>query len=524
MINKIIRLLLAFIILCVPVSLHAAEAVEEPGLLDTVRKKVAKISEAERKRIAFLSISPAGLSINGDESAMAEVLAAAGIPLRAGTAGPAPLTLEKWQIFKPEMVIGRSSEMTAIRDFLNQAGWRDVPAVQAGGFRGFPDKLIGLADEYPGYLASWLAGSLYAVEFSRPENLVHPQEVIAKRPLALDMPYVAEADIVDSRIMDFTHRSLVIKFKSPQTVISTADGPMEKALAVGNSYGPPSIWDIYHQIGYDNAHKLLFEILGLPFGRASILSTGADLNNLVVESREFQGLTVTALVTAGVESNAVRAAKDEGAWFEEPGTIHVIIMTNRHLSPRAATRALITVTEAKTAALWDMDIRSSQTPLANPATGTGTDDIIIVAGEGPVLTFSGAHTKLGQLMSEAVYAGVQQAILNQNGKTPVRDVKTRLAERGLSYPELEELMTRPDCRALMEAAFSLSDARQTGQFSGESCFTAWAERVASDVAGKPVDKIEKIIAGQDLPPILDTALNALATGHKYRQNQTEPKK
>ncbi|MDR1044365.1 MAG: adenosylcobinamide amidohydrolase [Candidatus Adiutrix sp.] len=516
MLKKIACQVLTFMFLLgLSSALKAAEAVEEPGLLATVQQKVAKIPESERPRLVFLLKGPDGLSVNGDDSALAGLLATVGKPLKAGSAKPAALTPEQWNRFTPELVIAKYSELGAIREYLDQEPWRRAPAVQNGRFIGFPDRLIDRAAEYPGYLAAWLAGSLYDEQFSREENLVHPQEVVSRKEIKLDMPYVAAASVLDSRIMDFTHRTLLIEFASPQSIVSTADGPLEQARAIGNSYSPPSVWNIYHRMGYEKAEKLLFEILGLQAGRASILSTGADLNNLAIESRTFQDLTVTALVTAGVESNAVRAAKDEGAWFE-PGTIHVIIMANRRLSPRAATRALITVTEAKTAALWDMDIRSSQTPLINPATGTGTDDIIIVAGEGRTLTFSGAHTRLGQLMSEAVYAGVQKAILKQNGKPPVREIRERLAERGLAYPELEELMTEPDCREFLEAALALSDARQTGQLSGQSYFQTWAEKAASDIAGRPVEKIEGLIDENGLPAVLATALNALATGKKYR--------
>ncbi len=72
-------------------------------------------------------------------------------------------------------------------------------------------------------------------------------------------------------------------------------------------------------------------------------------------------MTVYALVTAGVESNAVRMSVDEGRFYE-PGTINVILMTNMKLSSRARTRAIISATEAKTAAMEDLDVRSSASP------------------------------------------------------------------------------------------------------------------------------------------------------------------
>ena len=92
-------------------------------------------------------------------------------------------------------------------------------------------------------------------------------------------------------------------------------------------------------------------------------------------------MIVYALVTAGVESNAVRMSVDEGRFYE-PGTINVIIMTNMKLSSRARTRAIISATEAKTAAMEDLDVRSSVSPQRNQATGTGTDEVLVVEGRG----------------------------------------------------------------------------------------------------------------------------------------------
>ena len=72
-------------------------------------------------------------------------------------------------------------------------------------------------------------------------------------------------------------------------------------------------------------------------------------------------MIVYALVTAGVQDNAVRASVDEGRFYE-PGTINVIILTNMQLTPRALTRAMISATEAKSAALQDLDIRTRILP------------------------------------------------------------------------------------------------------------------------------------------------------------------
>jgi hypothetical protein len=203
-------------------------------------------------------------------------------------------------------------------------------------------------------------------------------------------------------------------------------------------------------------------------------------------------------------------------------------MANHKLSEMAATRAIVTITEAKTAALWDMDIRSVQNRAKYPATGTGTDTVIVVSGEGTVLNWSGGHSKMGELIADAVYRGVQEALLKQNGKARIRNVLERLEERGIyvnkfaDYQrDMEELMLSPKykyARGFLESAFSLSDAQVMGQLSDTEQFKVWALTVAGNIAGRPVERIEDILDCGDVPPILDIALNALATGISRRNN------
>jgi adenosylcobinamide amidohydrolase len=339
---------------------------------------------------------------------------------------------------------------------------------------------------------------------------------------------VERARIVESRIKDFVHRTLLVDFKTPQRVVSTNSGERNGIRTVGNSYSPPQTWSVYHKLGFDRSLEDLFRVLKLDEAKTDIMLTGADMNNAVVKTASYRDMTATVIVTGGVESNALRTSRDAGAWYE-PGTINILVMTSHRLNQRAATRAVVTVTEAKTAALWDMDIRSAQSRAESPATGTGTDTVIIVSGEGVELSGSGGHTKMGELIADAAYRGVQEALLRQNGKIPARNPIKRLEERGIyvgklapAYQaELEELLLTPrykNVRGFVESAFALSDALVMGQVSDLDSFGDWARAVASKIAGRGVEKIEDI-AGQDLPAVLKTALNALLTGIKERKRQ-----
>ena len=104
----------------------------------------------------------------------------------------------------------------------------------------------------------------------------------------------------------------------------------------------------------------------------------------------------------------------DGKFENAPGTINIILLTNATLSDGAMARAIITATEAKTAALQDLDVRSTFTN-QNQATGTGTDNIIVVSGKGlgKPLGSTGGHTKMGELIAVSTKIAVTEAIRKQ---------------------------------------------------------------------------------------------------------------
>ena len=123
------------------------------------------------------------------------------------------------------------------------------------------------------------------------------------------------------------------------------------------------------------------------------------------------------MATGGI-GNALRAGVDKADWIEKDGqylttlgTINIILLTNVTLTDGALARTIITGTEAKTAALQDMDARSSISP-QNMATGTGTDNMIVVSGTDPdkKVRHTGGHTKLGELIGATTKVAVAETI------------------------------------------------------------------------------------------------------------------
>ncbi|MDR1085959.1 MAG: adenosylcobinamide amidohydrolase [Deltaproteobacteria bacterium] len=500
--------------------LSAAPVTEDPDLTHILTEKVAKIAPEKLKRVIFLEKTQTGWATAGRTSGLARVIEKAGglTPESLKNGDSEPIDGRLLTELNPQAIAVRERDFKAVNEFLKKRAFRNIPAVKDKAVYPFPDGLVDRAEEYQTYFSAWLAGSIYAPEFGQAENLVRPQKIISSKALKLLIPYVESASIVDSRILDFVHRSLVIRFLRPQDVISTSGGAFTGIEVIGNSYSPAPTWPIYHRLSYEGSLDILHQVLKLDRQKSALLGTGADLNNLAVTTKKHKDLTVTSLITAGVEGNALRAGSDEGAYLE-PGTINIIVLVNRRLTPSAMASAIINITEAKTAALWEMDVRSVQTGLLNPATGTGTDSIIVVSGEGAQISYSGGHTKVGQLTAEAVKEGVTEAIFKQNGKLKNRSVQARLAERGLYYPELDGLWANSRYRGFMEAALALSDAYRFGQISELTAFESWALAVAGDMAGGRVAALEPLNRNDDIPAPLSLALRAFLTGLKLQNNR-----
>ena len=209
--------------------------------------------------------------------------------------------------------------------------------------------------------------------------------------------------------------TLLVSFKEKRRVISTLNGYNEVHF-VANSYQPLALSEIIMK-NYAAFEADFPRVLGIPRADLSFLSTGANMNNLAVCEKSYQDRTVCCLATGGI-GNAIRSGVDEAGWIEQDGTyakilgtINIIILTNVTLTDGALARSIITGTEAKTAALQDMDARSSVSP-ENQATGTGTDNMIVVSGTDPdkKVRCTGGHTKLGELIGATTKIAVAETI------------------------------------------------------------------------------------------------------------------
>jgi len=134
---------------------------------------------------------------------------------------------------------------------------------------------------------------------------------------------------------------------------------------------------------YEEHMVLIAQELGIEPKKTTVISTAASMDNTSIKVASYNGLDVTAIVTAGIETNSGRVG-DPASYDErekkvdhKEGTINILLEINANLTEVAVTRTLVTCTEAKTAALQELMADSRYS--TGLATGSGTDGTIIVS-------------------------------------------------------------------------------------------------------------------------------------------------
>lgn len=241
----------------------------------------------------------------------------------------------------------------------------------------------------------------------------------------------------------FYDKSIVIYFQGKRKVLSTSlynGGYHEDYVAVYNYDAKQGAGMPCEMLAdtYVEHMKLISKRLSLDPDRVSGMGTAASMENVAMVSQSFKELTVTALVTGGIETNGGRVGDPADFYrpLEKPdkfGTINIMLYIDCDLPPGTIARALVTCTEAKTAAIQELLEGSKYSN--GLATGSGTDTTIIVANSESNLYLEGAgkHSKLGELIGKAVKKAVKEALEKQSGLNPKRqhDVFRRLRRFGV---------------------------------------------------------------------------------------------
>ncbi|HMK93974.1 MAG TPA: adenosylcobinamide amidohydrolase [Candidatus Limnocylindrales bacterium] len=240
-----------------------------------------------------------------------------------------------------------------------------------------------------------------------------PSEKLREKAVDISLDGV-KAAIICHMFKGAEMKTLLVSFDKKRRVLSTLDGYKESCY-VANAYAPPALED-YVMKKLSEFKRNLPLALGIDPKKISLLITAVDMDNLAVCEQSYEEFTVCCLATGGAKENAMRMGQDVTRYVERGGhvsaigTINLILLTNATLTEGAMARAIITATEAKTAALQDLDVKSTYSPQYQ-ATGTGTDNMIVVSGKmGKPLHVTSGHTKMSELIAFSTKIAVTEAL------------------------------------------------------------------------------------------------------------------
>jgi adenosylcobinamide hydrolase len=161
--------------------------------------------------------------------------------------------------------------------------------------------------------------------------------------------------------------------------------------------------------------------------------TAAKIKNYSLVTKKATDFSVSVIATAGCSHG--EASGEQMDVQEIVGTINIIVLIDGNPSDSCMVAALITTTEAKSAALRDFDVRSRYT--GDSATGSITDSVTVASiCQGKTLSLGGPASKLGKLVGYCTRKAVAEALLKQEPGWACRTVLDRLNERHLSIEKL----------------------------------------------------------------------------------------
>ena len=318
-------------------------------------------------------------------------------------------------------------------------------------------------------------------------------------------------------------KSIVVFFNGKRKTLTTAPhngGYRENLTAVFNNDATrgAGIATKLDAPTYAEHMILLSERLGLDPAKSAGISTAAQMEKVSIKSESYKDITVTAIVTGGVEVNGGRAG-DPATWdelenraIEQPphGTINIILHINVDLSEGALARAIVMSTEAKSVALQELLAPSKYS--MGLATGSGTDGTIIIANADSEiqLTNAGNHVKLGELIARTVKDAVTETLRLQTGLSPEsqHDVLKRIDRFGITDDLLWEKYASNPNDGLNRARFSdrLDELTRRDELVTFTSLYAhlidqlmWGLLSSSEV----VQAADVLLCAMDMPPLSD---------------------
>lgn len=266
---------------------------------------------------------------------------------------------------------------------------------------------------------------------------------------------------------DIDDQTVICRFPSPCLVLSTSlyNGGYLMADAVFN-HRLSMFVDCEKDLpggSMENYLAFVADERGLNRESSTGLLTSARMECRGYSAITFKEIVVEVVATAGVNENAVRAG-DAACYYEDTdcyqpigGTINLLAFTNIGLPRGAMAKALLSITEAKTAALQELAVVSPFT--LNPATGTGTDGIILACDPSSSVACRdvGTQSKLGELFCRATKVAIKQSLAQECKIEPWRQgtVYERFKRLGINEINNMGLLGEQQCKVLLAMSQSI---------------------------------------------------------------------
>ncbi len=246
---------------------------------------------------------------------------------------------------------------------------------------------------------------------------------------------------------------LTIWSKTPLKILSSAvlNGGLQEANGIINVQVPEGCGSDKSDVHWSPEKFLNEEAqrLQLPAKKVVGLMTAAKMQNIAVYSEKCVETVLTVFVTAGSTVSVTAGeptASKKGGKIYRLGTINIILIVDGNLTEGCMVEAIKTLTEAKTVALRELDIRSQFS--GDLASGTLTDSVLVgCTKKGEPIRYAGTFTLLGELIAKCVRKAVKEAMYNQEKLTPNRTLKERIAERGISSEIIMSLASEPNMKS-----------------------------------------------------------------------------
>jgi adenosylcobinamide amidohydrolase len=206
---------------------------------------------------------------------------------------------------------------------------------------------------------------------------------------------------------------ILVHSEIPYEVLSNA--PYNGGFSRGNHFVN---WKVPRSYDCSDPAAMMADELktwGYPIQSAIGLQTAAHLTHASFAEEIGDEFKLLVCASAGT-GNAARAGLVRETFSAyTPGTVNIMILVEGRMTPSAMVNAVISATEAKSAALDDLRIKDYS--YDRIATGTTTDTVLVAVSQSdsyiPIHRYAGAATTIGNAIGRLVYTAVHEAVRTQ---------------------------------------------------------------------------------------------------------------